>query len=187
MLVFHGLNNQAEASRSHPELITITQIKSTVLGAVLSHSVVSDSCDPVDCSRRAPLSMGFSRQEYWSGLPCPPPGDLPNPGTEPRSPGLQADSLPSEPPGKPKNPGVGGLSGGSSRPRNRTGVSWIAGGFLSWATREAPSSASYPAIPIPAQTQRPRNCCVRRSGRCGNPQLLDHPTAGKSWKAPDLG
>ena len=67
MLVFHGLNNQAEASRSHPELITITQIKSTVLGAVLSHSVVSDSCDPVDCSRRAPLSMGFSRQEYWSG------------------------------------------------------------------------------------------------------------------------
>jgi len=43
--------------------------------------------------------MGFSRQEYWSGLPCPPSGDLPNPGTEPRSPALQADSLPSEPPG----------------------------------------------------------------------------------------
>ena len=46
--------------------------------------------------------MGFSRQEYWSGLPCPPPGDLPNPGMEPRSPTLQADSLPSEPPGEPK-------------------------------------------------------------------------------------
>ena len=44
--------------------------------------------------------MGFSREEYWSGLPCPPPGDLPNPGTEPRSPALQADSLPSEPPGR---------------------------------------------------------------------------------------
>ena len=44
---------------------------------------------------------GFSRQEYWSGLPCPPPGDLPNFGIEPRSPALQADSLPSEPPGKP--------------------------------------------------------------------------------------
>ena len=44
---------------------------------------------------------GFSRQEYWSGLPCPPPGDLPNPGIEPRSPALQVDSLPSEPPGKP--------------------------------------------------------------------------------------
>ena len=48
-----------------------------------------------------PLSMGLSRQEYWSGLPCPPPGHLPNPGIKPRSPELQADSLPSEPPGKP--------------------------------------------------------------------------------------
>ena len=45
--------------------------------------------------------MGFSRQEYWSGLPCPPPGDLPNPRVKPRSPALQADSLPDEPPGKP--------------------------------------------------------------------------------------
>ena len=44
---------------------------------------------------------GFSSQGYWSGLPCPPPGDLPNPGIEPRSPALQADSLPTEPPGKP--------------------------------------------------------------------------------------
>ena len=44
--------------------------------------------------------MGFSRQEYWSGLPFPSPGDLPDPGFEPRSPVLQADSLPSEPPGK---------------------------------------------------------------------------------------
>ena len=45
--------------------------------------------------------MGFSRQEYWSGLPLPFPGDLPNPGIKPRSPVLQADSLPSEPPGEP--------------------------------------------------------------------------------------
>ena len=45
--------------------------------------------------------MHFSRQEYWSGLPCPPPGHLPNPCREPRSPALQADSLPSEPPRKP--------------------------------------------------------------------------------------
>ena len=44
-----------------------------------------------------------SSQEYWSGLPCPPPEDLSNPGIEPRSPTLQADSLPTEPPGKPKN------------------------------------------------------------------------------------
>ena len=59
---------------------------------------------------QAPLSMGFSRQEYWSGLPCPPPRDLPNPGIEPRSPTLQAASLPLEPPGKPKNTGVNNLS-----------------------------------------------------------------------------
>ena len=45
-------------------------------------------------------SMGFSKQEYWSGLPFPSPGDLPNPGIEPGSLALQADALPSEPPGK---------------------------------------------------------------------------------------
>ena len=43
-------------------------------------------------------SMGFSRQEHWSGLPCPPPGDLPDPGIEPASPALQADSLPTAKP-----------------------------------------------------------------------------------------
>ena len=59
---------------------------------------------------QAPLSMGFSRQEYRTGLPFPPPGDLPNPGIEPRSPTLQADSLAAEPPGKPENTGVGSLS-----------------------------------------------------------------------------
>ena len=50
---------------------------------------------------QAPLSMGFSRQEYGSRLPCSPPGALPHPGMELGSPALQADSLPSEPPGKP--------------------------------------------------------------------------------------
>ena len=47
-------------------------------------------------SQQAPLSMGFPRQEYWSGLPFPSPGDLPDPGIEPRSPALQADSFPTE-------------------------------------------------------------------------------------------
>ena len=46
--------------------------------------------------------MGFSKQDYWSGLPFPSPGDLPNPGIEPRSPALQAYALTSEPPGKPR-------------------------------------------------------------------------------------
>ena len=53
-------------------------------------------------AHQAPLSMGFSRQEYWSGLPFPSPGDLPNLGIKPRSPTLQADSLPAKPQGKPE-------------------------------------------------------------------------------------
>ena len=56
---------------------------------------------PQTVAHQALLSMEFSRQEYWSGLPFPPPGDLPDPGVEPSSPALQADSIPSEPPGKP--------------------------------------------------------------------------------------
>ena len=58
-------------------------------------------CDPMGWNYQATLSMGFSRQAYWSGLLFPSPGDLPDPGIEPRSPALQADALPSEPPGKP--------------------------------------------------------------------------------------
>ena len=67
----------------------------------VSHSVVSDFVTPWTVAYQAPLFMGFSRQEYWIGLLFPSPGDLPNPGIEPRSPALQMDSLLSEPPGKP--------------------------------------------------------------------------------------
>ena len=56
---------------------------------------------PSTAAHQAPPSMGFSRQEYWSRLPFPSQGDLPNPGVEPRSPTLEADTLTSEPPGKP--------------------------------------------------------------------------------------
>ena len=56
---------------------------------------------PWKVTYQAPQSMGFFRQEYWSGLPFPSPGDLPNPGIEPRSPALQTDALPSDPLGKP--------------------------------------------------------------------------------------
>ena len=62
----------------------------------------SNFCNPKTVVHQAPLSMGFSRQEYWSGLPFPSPGGLPNPGIEPRSPAFQADFLLSEPPGKPR-------------------------------------------------------------------------------------
>ena len=54
---------------------------------------------PRTVAHQAPPSMGFSRQEYWSGLPFPSPGDLPDSEVEPRSPALQADALTSEPPG----------------------------------------------------------------------------------------
>ena len=56
---------------------------------------------PWTVAYQASPSMGFSRQEYWSGLPFPSPGDLPDPGIEPGSPALEADALTSEPPGKP--------------------------------------------------------------------------------------
>ena len=71
----------------------------------LSLSQVQLFYDPMDCSpwtvaRQAPLSMGFSRQEYWSGLPFPSPGELPHPGLEPGSPALAGRFFTTEPPGK---------------------------------------------------------------------------------------
>ena len=90
--------------------------------------------DPMDC-----MFIQFSRPEYWSGYPFLSPVDLPNPEIEPRSPKLQADYLPAEPQGSPRTlewvayP----FSSGSSWPRNRTGVSCIAGGFFTnWAMRD---------------------------------------------------
>ena len=77
---------------------------------MLSHLVLSDSVTPWTLACQTPLSMGFSRQEYWTGLPKPSPGDLPNPGIESMSPVLPARSLPSESAQKPKNTGVGSLS-----------------------------------------------------------------------------
>ena len=58
-------------------------------------------CDPMNCGLPGSSVHGIFWQEYWSGLPFPSPGDLPNPGIEPRSPALQTEALPSEPPGKP--------------------------------------------------------------------------------------
>ena len=67
---------------------------------LLSHSVVSASVTPWTAALQAPLSTEFSRKEYWSVVPCSPPGDLPIPENEPGSPALQVDSLQAEPPGK---------------------------------------------------------------------------------------
>ena len=78
---------------------------SNSLLSVYKESEVAQSCptlfDLMDCSPPGSSVHGFSRQEYWSGLPFPSPGDLPDPGIEPRSPALEADTLTSEPPGKP--------------------------------------------------------------------------------------
>ena len=70
---------------------------------VKSLSCVRLFVTPLTVAYEASPSMGFSRQEYWSGLPFPSPGDLPDPGIETRSPTLQADTLSSEPPGKPSD------------------------------------------------------------------------------------
>ena len=70
---------------------------------------------PWTVAHQVPLSMGFSRQKYSSELPCPPPGDLPDPAikpTSPVSPALQVDSSPTEPPGKPGGGGVRGAGKG---------------------------------------------------------------------------
>ena len=72
---------------------------------LLFRHLVMSNCfvAPWSVACQAPLTMGFFKQEYWSGLPFPSPGDLPDPGRKPASPAWQADSLPSEPPGKPSN------------------------------------------------------------------------------------
>ena len=66
---------------------------------LLSHVRIFATPWTVSC--QAPLSIGFSRQEYWSGLPFPPPGDLPYPEVEPMSPALTGGFFTTEPPGKP--------------------------------------------------------------------------------------
>ena len=106
----------------------------------VSHSVVSDPLvTPWTVARQALLSMEFSRQEYWSGLPMPSPGDLPDPGVNLGFPTLQADSLPSESPGSTRMLKwvTYCFCRGSSWPRDQTWVSCMAGRFFPvWAIRE---------------------------------------------------
>ena len=91
----HSMKRQSDLLRHKPEESNYSMTKDGLIWcyyAVLSHSVMSDSLQPA----RLLSPWGFSRQEYCSGLLCPPPGDLPNPGIEHRSTALQKDSLPSE-------------------------------------------------------------------------------------------
>ena len=82
-------------------LIVVTCMERPIIVVVQSLSHVQFFTTPWTVARHVPLSMGLSRQDYRSGLPFPSPGDLSDPGIEPRSPGLQADSLPTELPGRP--------------------------------------------------------------------------------------
>ena len=86
---FSGLSVHCSHQMTHPRM----KVK------VLFAQSCPTLCNPMD-GNQGPLSMGFSRQEYWSRLSFPSPGNLPNPGIKPRSPALQAHSLTSEPPGK---------------------------------------------------------------------------------------
>ena len=83
--ILYPLSHQGSPTPSLSSFLTKLKLS---FCAVFCHSVVSDSATPWTTAHQAPLSMGFSRQEYWSGMPCPPPGDHPNPGMELRSPTL---------------------------------------------------------------------------------------------------
>ena len=101
---------QRQEGTEAPSLLFVFQVHVHACACVLGRFSCADSLQP---KALKPVSLlfpwEFSRQKYWSDLPCPPPGNLPHPGTEPRSPALQVDSLPVELPGKPKNTGVGSL------------------------------------------------------------------------------
>ena len=92
---FPGFLHSHPLSKKHT-LLSIHVVKVKVKS--LSHVLLLAT--PWTVAYQTPLSMGFSRQKYWSGLPFPFPEDLPNPGIKPGSPTLQAEALPSEPPGK---------------------------------------------------------------------------------------
>ena len=83
--------------------LMLLNLVSSFLFKVKSLSHIRFFVTPWTVAHQAPPSMEFSRQKYWSGLPFPSPVDLPDPGIEPGSPALLADTLPSEPPGKPNS------------------------------------------------------------------------------------
>ena len=97
----HNLGHKSNLSKFKKiEMISDIFSDHNTMSEVKSLSRVQLFATPWTVVYQASLSMGFSRHEYWSGLPCPSPGDLPDPGIKPRSLALQADALPSEPPGK---------------------------------------------------------------------------------------
>ena len=105
--IFQGIEPRSHALKAdalpseHP--VSFNCYRGTAAATAKSFQSCPTLCDPMDCSLPGSSVHGIFRQEYWSGMPFPSPGHLPNPGMEPRSPTLQVDSLPAEPPGKPKS------------------------------------------------------------------------------------
>ena len=103
--IFGGSKITTDGDCSHEikrHLLLGRNVKTCPAAAAAAKSLQScpTLCDPIDSRPPGSPSLGFSRQEHWSGLPFPSPGDLPDPGIKPRSPVFQADALTTEPPGK---------------------------------------------------------------------------------------
>ena len=115
-----SFSNLRSPSSVHVKVSKIRYITGVSLVCLVAQS--SPTVPPMDCSLAgSSVHRGFSRQEYWSGFPCPSSGDLPNPGIKPRSPALQADSLPSSHQGSPKGCGLNqDLNPGSLIPEAKT-------------------------------------------------------------------
>ena len=124
---------RAESCHCSPETNNTSFLSYCLLACLLvSCSVMFDSATPRTVDNQAPLSMEFSRQEYWNGLPCPSPGDLPYQGIKPRSPSLQADCLPAELPGNPHISYTSIQNGEGGRRRVQDGEHmYTCGGFIS--------------------------------------------------------
>ena len=119
-----GVSTKLEGIVCFPDGSVVKKVKVKLL------SCVRLSATPWIVAHQAPPSMGFSRQEYWSGLPFPSSGDLSNPGIEPRSPALWADALPSKPPGKLPNQETGVWSLGHEDPLEKEMATNSS--FLAW-------------------------------------------------------
>ena len=101
LFVFQASSLISNLHSLNPSFLICSLEMATHSDEVKSLSRVQLFATPWTVAYQAPPPMGFSRQEYWSGLPFPSPGDLPDPGIKPRFPALEADALTSEPPGKP--------------------------------------------------------------------------------------
>ena len=161
------LLNRVSEKSTHHQHSRLTSVSRTDSENEVAQSCPT-LCDPWTVAHQAPPSMGFSRQECWSGLPFPSPGDLPNPGIEPRSPALEADALTFEPPGKPFL--------GHSKPKSQICSIWVS--QVALEVKNPPASEG-DADSIPRSGRSPE-------GGHGNPlqySCLENPMDSGAWQA----